>query len=200
MERTSKVCNAIDRLDSPVAINFCRAVYDGFVIYEVAPGQQASAGMVRKCYKRSYTMDAAGAVVLGNDMEEVVEKREYVSAVAANEEKGAKDCGCNKPAGNTTTTEGEEEMAKNTAERKAKVDVLLAANAGFTETDRTMLEGLECGQFAALQALAARPVTIPTPAPIGNEADLLAAGHNVRVRSLDLQSSAVFTVLDPPGI
>jgi hypothetical protein len=180
--RVNKVRDTIDNLDSPVAINYCVAVFENSVIYEVVPGGQAAPGMSRKFYKRGYTMDNAGNVVLDNDMQEVMEERTFKPV--GNEETERPDgegktpgCGCGKAATlSINQKEGDEKM-KNTPERKAKVDALLAANAGFAETDRELLENMECTPFAAVEALVARPAENSTPAPvvIDTEEALLAA-------------------------
>jgi hypothetical protein len=171
-KRVDGVREAIDRLDSPVAMNFCRAVYENSVIYEVCPGHQASSGMTRKFYKRDYTVDSSGAVVLGNDLQEVTEQREFIPV---GNQTTQPDCGCGSKAPQVSNEEGGKDMAKNSEERKGKVFALLAINAGFTEVDREMLEGLECNQFAAIEALAKRPASIPAPAIIDNETALLNA-------------------------
>lgn len=170
-KRVDDVRSAIDSLDNPVAINFCRAVYEDSVIYEVCPNSQAAPGMGRKFYRRNYTVDAAGTVSLGNEIQEVTEQREFIPV--SNQSITQTDCGCVTPAPQVPNEQGGKDMAKNSEDRKAKVVALLANNVGFTEADREMLEGLECNQFAAIEALASRPASVPAPAVIDNEEALL---------------------------
>ena len=173
-ERVDKVRRVVDSLDSPVAINYTLAIYEDSVVYAVEPGSQSTPGIGRKCYKRGYTMDAAGAVSLSNDIQEVVESRSFnpVSSLANNnstEHSQSKD---------ENNDEGGTVMAKNTKERADKVSALLATNAGFSENDRAMLEGLECSQFSNIEKLAARPVEVvaqnTAPTVIDTEEMLLA--------------------------
>lgn len=182
-QRVDKVRMAVDSLDTGNVLNYVVAVYEDSVVYEVVPHGQNNP-VQRGYYKRNYSMDDTGNVMLGNEVEQVVEQRSFESI--SNEENRPNGdgtepgCGCGEAAtpSSNSNEEGGNEMAKNTPERKAKVDALLAANAGFAETDRDLLENMECDTFAAIEALAARPQEAAkdgAPAIIDNEDALLAA-------------------------
>ena len=117
------------------------------MVYECRPGSQSGTGATTKMYRRSYTIDEAGVVTLGDDMEEVRKELNYVPVTA--------------PTGNENNSHVEETQTKEdtpmvNAERVTKVNALIS-NGAFTEADRTFLENCDCPQFTRIETLAARP-------------------------------------------
>lgn len=143
-DRTSAVYRAVYRMDGPTADNYVQSIYEDTVVYECRPGPQSSSSTTPKLYRRSYTIDEAGVVTLGDDMQEVRKELTYVPV----------------PTGNETQIENtntKEEPVMVSEERKTKVNALIA-NGAFTEADRTFLENCECPQFTRIETLSARPV------------------------------------------
>lgn len=144
-DRTSAVYRSIYAMDGPTADNYVQSIYEDTVVYECRPGSQSSSGATTHMYRRSYTVDASGVVVLGDDMVEVRKELNYVPIAV--------------PTGNENP-QNEETQKEDTpmvnATRVAAVSVLIS-NGAFTETDRVFLENMDCPQFSRIEALAARP-------------------------------------------
>jgi len=135
----TKLQVSLDSMDSPTAINYIKAVYDDYFIYEVRPGEQAT-GVERKLYKRKYTIKDNGEIEMDNELVPVIQQIDYVELsdhsddVDVNNEK-----------------EGEDKMSEEKTGCPEKVTQLIEnESTKFDETDREWLETLNESQIDKL--------------------------------------------------
>ena len=117
-------------MDSPVAINYVRAVYDDYFIYEVRPGEQAT-NTEAQLYKRGYKVAEDGTIELEDDIVPVVLQTEYVEVTAQSSHD------------DDNTNGGDKEMSKDKGCCPEKVTQLIEnKDTKFTEEDREWLTAL----------------------------------------------------------
>lgn len=133
-----KLQDIVNAFDNAQWLNWVRAVYDDWFVYEARGHNPATGGYSYHLYKRDYSVNDTGVVTLGEQVTEVIEETVYtpVAQMAANKGKEKKTM------------------------HKDKVDALIA-NKGtrLTECDRKWLEGLSDEQGDKLM-----PVDPPSPA------------------------------------
>jgi hypothetical protein len=137
-----KLQEIVNTFDNAQWLNWVRAVYDDYFIYEARGHNPATGGYSYHLYKRDYTMNDTGVVTLGETVTEVIEETVYT------------------PVTEMATNKGKEKLAMN----KAKVDALIANKATrFVECDRAFLETLSEEQLAKLE-----PMDPPAAPPTAN--------------------------------
>lgn len=82
-EIRNRLIQAVDALDNGSWIHFVKEIFDDWFVYEARsnnPSETGQSSGAAKLYKRGYSVDEKGLVELKDDTEEVIEKKEYVSA------------------------------------------------------------------------------------------------------------------------
>ncbi len=138
-----KLQKAIDAMDSSMVVHFMREVYDGYFIYEAAPGMEALPTAESKIFKRSYTVDEeTKGVELSDDAQEVVMETTYKPVTNA----GAASPDTNQGAQTPRKEGGHNKMTDTNTKQPCcpeKVAALIAnEHTPFIEADREQLSAL----------------------------------------------------------
>ena len=166
VEVRDKLQSALDHLD--VFEGPTRAVH---YLREFMPTNETSGRLIAHIHREDdtttdqaiYTLETNGTVTIG-EFSRVIERTTFEPVNNSEEEEKTKNnkctsCNCDRNTpkklnnNHTPKEDGGEEMAANSPERAGKVSAVITANVGFGEDHREGLHGLDCGMFAAIEAV-----------------------------------------------
>jgi len=182
----SQLQRMLDTFDSPaVGMHYLVDFWQDNLVYRVEPGNQAPRGASTAWYRRGYTTDDAGQLVLGSDITQVNPQPNYIEVAEDADAKAKRvrinqntEGGTDVESGSVDTKKEDEELATNEEAKKRpeRVDALINNEGSpYVEADRESLLGLEDACFdqveiTANKFLAIKKESKATPAVVVNAA------------------------------